>query len=194
MKVLVEDVRPVAGGRMLVVLSVRAAAERRERYRLSLADYQQAGAPEAGDVLDAETYLSICGEEGEKKAYERAIRILSAGDNSRRSLLRKLVERGFLPVHAKAAIDRLVEQGYLKEQDMLDRQFALFAPRLWGPGKYLPSLLQKGFDREEIAKAEERASENGIYDKERVKQALIAHYQPKDRAELTALLYRYGFR
>lgn len=195
MKVSVSDVRRVRNGQILLTLSVFAAAgERSERYCLSSAAYEAAGSPEVGQALDRETYLLLTAEEGEKKAYERAVKILAAGDNSRRSLCRKLIERGFLPIYAEAAVKRLLEEGYLDEEGMLDRQFALYAPRFWGPGKYTPSLLQKGFDRAAIEAAEERARQSGVYDREVVKRALLEKYNPQGNAEKVSLLYRFGFR
>ena len=195
MRVSVADVRRAGNGHVLLTLAIFAAAgERSERYRLPLAVYEAAGSPCEGERLDADTYLLLTAEEGEKKAYERAVKILAAGDNSRRMLCRKLTERGFLPAYAEAAVARLSEEGYLKEEEMLDRQFALFAPRFWGPGKYMPSLLQKGFDRAAIAAAEERAGLTGVYDREAVKAALLEKFRPQGNAERTALLYRFGFR
>jgi len=163
-------------------------------YRVREDEYCAAGAPVAGDELFDEEYKALTARERTKKAYERAVKILASGDNTRRALKRKLVERGFDAEAAENAVARLCEEGYLREDEMLLRQFAVFEKRLWGPGKFMPALLAKGFSRDRIDEAMRKADEENIYRIEDVKEKLLERFAPKDHAEKRALFYKYGFR
>ncbi len=168
--------------------------EKIQCYRVSEEEYEAAGAPSAGDEVFGEELAVLTRRENAKRAYERALKILAAGDNTRKNLKRKLRERGFGEEESEYAVSRLAEEGYLKEEDMLLRQFAVFRKRMWGPGKFMPSLISKGFSREMIRRVAERAVEEDIYCAEDVRAALLAKNEPKDEAERRALLYKYGFR
>lgn len=171
-----------------------ASGERVHTYRVSAQSYAMVGSPAEGDELEGEPLYALIAEEEEKRAYERALRILASGDNTRAALERKLRERGFDGRAAHAAVLRVEKEGYLREEDMLLRQFAVFQKRLWGPGKYMPALLAKGFSRELVERARERAADEGIYDAESVKAQLLERFSPCGYAETRALLYKYGFR
>ncbi len=168
--------------------------EKTKCYRVSEEEYAAAGFPAEGEELWGEALVALTRREDSKKAYERALKILAVGDNTRRALKRKLMERGFGEEESECAVRRIVEEGYLKEEDMLLRQFAVFAKRMWGPGKFMPSLLAKGFSRDLIERVSHRADEEEIYRAQEVKETLLAKFQPKDLAEKRALLYKYGFR
>ena len=187
--------RSHVGDVYIVTLSIPApSGDREQSYRISAERYAEAGFPEPEDVLEGDGLYELIREEEEKRAYERAVRILASGDNTRLLLLRKLRERGFDARAAESAVDRLVFEGYLREQDMLLRQFAVFKKRLWGPRKYLPALLSKGFSRELIERVREQARNEGVYDEEGVKAELLGRFSPNGVAEEKALLYKYGFR
>ncbi len=187
--------RSRVGDTYIVTLSIPTMrGDREQSYRISAERYAEAGFLEPDDVLEGEALYELIREEEEKRAYERAVRILASGDNTRVLLLRKLRERGFDARAAQAAVEKLVSEGYLREEDMLLRQFAVFKKRLWGPRKYLPALLSKGFSREMIDRACARAHDEGIYDAESVKNELLERFSPNGVSEERALLYKYGFR
>ena len=188
-------VRSHAGDAYIITLSIPAASgDREQSYRVSAERYADAGFPEAQDALEGEALYELIREEEEKRAYERAVRILASGDNTRLLLIRKLRERGFDGRAAEGAVDKLIEKGYLREEDILLRQLAVFKKRLWGPRKYLPALLSKGFSRELIERVREQARNEGVYDEESVKAELLERFSPNGVAEEKALLYKYGFR
>ncbi|MBO5755857.1 MAG: RecX family transcriptional regulator [Clostridia bacterium] len=194
MKATLEKVAATRNGAgLLVTLRITQATERVHTYRVTDEEYQSAGAPSEGDVLEGDALAVLTEREDTRLAYERALKILAAGDNTRAALLRKLRERGFSQVVSEAAVARALENGYVKEEEMLLRQLAVYAKRLWGPRKFIPALLQKGFSRESIEKALRRAAEEEVYDKETVKEALLAEFSPKDEAERRSLLYKHGF-
>lgn len=195
MRATVERIASAAAGDgLLLTLRIACASgERVHTYRIDPEQYEEVGAPAVGDELRTEELRPIIAEEEKKRAYERALKILACADNTRAALERKLCERGFDREYARAAVERVVEEGYLCEKEMLLRQFAVFAKRLWGAGKYMPSLLAKGFSREAIEEARALAAQEGIYDAETVREELLSRYAPNGRAEERALLYKHGF-
>jgi SOS response regulatory protein OraA/RecX len=194
MRATVQKVVPTRSGTgFLVTLCVSQATERVHTYRATEAEYEEAGAPTEGDVLEGDALAALTEREDTRLAYERALKILAAGDNTRVTLLRKLKERGFSDAVSRAAVMRAEENGYIKEEDMLLRQLSLYAKRLWGPRKFLPVLLQKGFSSESIEDALRHAADEGIYDKDVVKESLLASFSPQSEAERKALLYKFGF-
>lgn len=192
----VERVTPAKEGDVLSVRIrfLRDGTEKRKTYRVSAEEYENAGCPAEGEEISRETFDLLTARTAEKEAYERAVQILAAGDNSGQMLCRKLCERGFSREAAIAAVTRLIKEGYLNEQAMLERQFAIFAERMWGPGKYMPALLQKGFSRAAIEAAAQRAADEGVYDEQAIRARLTEEFRPSGTAEKIALLYKYGFR
>lgn len=139
------------------------------------------------------TSPALTQEEAERRAYARAVKILAAGDNTKRMLMRKLCERGFSPESATAAVERLVEEGYIREDELLLRQLGIYAKRRWGPKKFMPNLIDKGFSRADIEAALRQALEEGIYDAEAIRAALLSELPSTDAAARRAWLYKHGF-
>jgi SOS response regulatory protein OraA/RecX len=196
MSITVKTVRQSrANGEWLVsVCTETRVGERTHTYRVCQEEYEAAGEPREGDSLDEAAFRALSEREDTHRAYERALKILAAGDNTARMLEKKLRERGFSEGQAREATRRVVTAGYLKEEEMLMRQFAVFAKRLWGRGKYLPALISKGFSREMIEKVTLRAEDEGVYSADAVKKALLERFSPEGYAETKALLYKHGFR
>lgn len=194
MRATLQKLTPVrAGAEMLLTLCFMGAVPRTHTYRVMREVYEAAGAPAEGDVLSGEVLALLTEEEDARLAYGRAVKILAAGDNTRTALIRKLTERGFSRASAERAVDRLCDEGYIKEEEMLLRQLAIYAKRLWGPKKILPTLMQKGFTRDAIRGAMERAKEDGVYDTEAVRAALLAALPSDDENAKRAWLYKHGF-
>lgn len=182
-----------SGSERILTLTFHSPSPRTQTYRVTEEDYLLAGSPEEGETLDEDTLLPLIGEEDVTFAYRRALRILSSGDNTCANLLRKLRERGFLSDSAKAAVDRLTSEGYIREEELLLRQLEIYAKRLWGPRRFLPSLLEKGFSRASIESALRKAEQMGIYDKEEVKARLLDALATDDPSARRAWLYKHGF-
>lgn len=132
-------------------------------------------------------------EEEARRAYSRAVKILAAGDNTSRALVRKLTARGFSRESAEAAAERLVREGYIREEELLLRQLGIYAKRMWGPKKFIPNLIEKGFARADIEAALRRARAEGVYDSEAIKESLLADLPTEDSAARRAWLYKHGF-
>ena len=193
MRIQIESVLAVRSGtEVLLSLLFEGASPRTHTYRVSMDDYTAAGSPDMGDGLPDELLPSIL-EEDARLAYARAVKILSSGDNTKRALLRKLCERGFLRESAEEAVARLEKDGYIREEELLLRQLGVYAKRLWGPKRFIPNLLEKGFCRADIERALVRAKSEGIYDPDAVKESLLSALATDDPAQRRAWLYKHGF-
>lgn len=194
MKVTLDRMLSVRGGaELLLTLTYHAPSPRTHTYRVSAEEYQRAGTLSEGETYDASELAPLTEREDVREAYKRATKILASGDNTRIQLSRKLCERGFPAACAKQAVARLAEEGYIREDELLLRQLAIYEKRLWGPRKFMPSLLEKGFSRGDIEDALRIAKETGVYDAERIKEALLASLPSDDVSARRAWLYKHGF-
>lgn len=194
MKATVDKALPVRGGaQILLTVTFAALMPRTHTYRVTAEAYAAAGSPAEGETLTEEAQALLTAEEDARQAYGRAVKILAAGDNTRTALCRKLCDRGFSRAHAEAAVARLVGEGYIKEDELLLRQLGIYAKRRWGPKKFMPALLAKGFSRADVTAALSLARDEGVYDAEAIKEALLAEVTTGDSAARRAYLYRHGF-
>ncbi|MBE6656446.1 MAG: hypothetical protein E7609_06245 [Ruminococcaceae bacterium] len=194
MKASIERVQAVRSGtEMLLTVTVASPFPRTHTYRIPADKYLLAGSPAEGEVLDGDTLALLTAEEDVRLAYARAVKILAAGDNTRHALIRKLSERGFSRECAAAAVERLEKEGYIREEELLLRQLGIYAKRRWGPKKFLPNLIEKGFARADIERALVRAKAEGIYDTDEVKACLLSELPSEDASQKRAWLYKHGF-
>lgn len=194
MKATIDAVQSVRSGtEILLTVTVHSMPPRTHIYRISADRFSEDGNLDAGETVDFEELAPLIGDEDARLAYARGVKILASGDNTRRNLLRKLTERGFLRESAERAVERLVKEGYIREDELLERQLAIYAKRLWGPKKFLPNLLEKGFSRADIEAALVRAREEGIYDDDSIRAEILAGLPEGDFAQRRARLYKHGF-
>ena len=194
MKATIDAVEAVrCGEEILLTVTVHALSPRTHIYRVSAEQYRCEGSPSAGDSFELNDLALLIGEEDARLAYARAVKILAAGDSTKRNLVRKLVERGFLRDGAERAIERLAKEGYIREEELLLRQLGIYAKRLWGPKKFLPNLIEKGFSRADVEAALVRAKDEGIYNADAIKAEILEDLPEGDAAMRRARLYKHGF-
>ncbi|MBP3437321.1 MAG: RecX family transcriptional regulator [Clostridia bacterium] len=194
MKAKIVGIEKKRGGEWRLSFAIAApAGVRRMSFRIKEEKCKELDTLEIGEVLDEERYLLFAVEEEKRAALDKAVQILSMGDNSRRGLYRKLKMRGFTEEGATYAVSTLVKKGYLDEEKMLDRQFAVFAAKKTGMLKIASSLSQKGFSSEMIEEARQRARNAGVYDEEEIKMALAQENPDLTRQEWQKLLKKHGF-
>lgn len=127
------------------------------------------------------------------------VALLAARDRSRSGLARLLATKGFAPTEVKAAIDRLIEQGYLD-----DRRFAAawarsrFRLKPMGPLRLRRELEAKGVDERLIREVLKDIYEHG--EKEAARRALASRairprpFSPASRrGHLARFLQSRGF-
>ncbi len=168
-----------------------------ESFRILREEYGPIGVPAAGEPLDADTLAELADAAERCAAVLRAERILAAGDNTRRRLWQKLLQRGVPRASADFAVRYMHEHGYIREDEFAYRTAVLCAQRkLWGRGKICAHLLSKGIGRADAEAAIDRAEGDGEIDFAESFRTLAEKKLGEDQTpdSLRALRYRYGYR
>lgn len=131
-------------------------------------------------------------------AYKKALYILGFGMQSKKTLQRKLITRGYESEIACVAIERLVENRLLVEEASAIREAEKCAEKLWGEARICAHLASKGYGDEEIKKAFFSLEDSGIDFSLNCAKLVEKKYLPlpKDKKELQkiiAALMRYGY-
>ena len=92
-----------------------------------------------------ELYLKIEAESKKFGAYRRGVGILGYGANSKRTLERKLRERGFDRDTAAQAVESLEENGYIDEDTDAYREAERCIAKLYGERRIYETLRRKGY-------------------------------------------------
>ena len=169
---------------------------RRRTYTVPREEYARLGSPSAGDPLDEETGAALAEAEGRMKATEKAVSLLSYGDNSARSLCRKLRAKGYDRETAEAAVARMMQKGYIREEEQARRLAVACATRkLWGKRRILAYLMGKGYDASLIHRVIDEAVAEGEIDFAETAAELLSRKLDEDAPPLERrkLLYRYGY-
>ena len=98
-----------------------------------------------GELSD-ELFEMLC----EREVFDRAVLIgltlLSYGDNTQKTLERKMIQRGIPRNVATEAVNKLSECGYIPEDDIALRYAAARADAGWGRNMVISYLREKGID------------------------------------------------
>ena len=179
----------------VLLLASRAGDAEPCRYMLTVAEYEALGCPQAGVLLSEAEAEELCRYDERHRAVRAAGRILEFGDNTPARLLQKLRVRGFSADAAARAVAAMVERGYIREADQLERAVQAAGRKLWGPRRITEALLARGFDRGAIEACIERLCEAGELDFAEAKRRLVAEKLSPDMPpeKRRAFLYRYGY-
>ena len=176
-----------------VFLTVRDGTARR-RMRLCGEAARAARALSARDMLTGEQYAAFSDAAGACEAEHRALAILAAGDNSRLGLYRKLISKGVSPAHARQAVTQMQQNGYIREEEALERLVPeLVMRRLWGPRRVLAGCAAKGYEAALVRRVMHRLAECGEIDFDSARRTLLARCADADEAARYRLLQRYGY-
>ncbi len=180
----------------VTVIEERFEGDARRAYSLPVEAYERLGAPAAGEQVDDETLSAFAEAEGQMKATEKAVSLLSYGDNSCRGLYRKLRGRGYDSETAEAAVARMLQKGYIREEDQARRLAIACATRkLWGKRRIVAHLSEKGYDVSLSRRVIEEAEADGEIDFSETANELIEKKLGVDAPaqEKRKLLWRYGY-
>lgn len=180
----------------LTVIEERFEGDVRRAYSLPAEAYERLGAPAAGEPVDDETLSALAEAEGQMKATEKAVSLLSYGDNSCRGLYRKLRSRGYDSETAEAAVARMLQKGYIREEEQARRLAIACATRkLWGRRRIVAHLCEKGYDTALTRRVIEEAEADGEINFAETAKDLIEKKLGEDAPaeERRKLLYRYGY-
>lgn len=129
-------------------------------------------------------------------AWQRALSILAYGSNSAQALLLKLRQRGFDEQTARAAIDLIRKQGYLKEDQDAAREARRCVSKGWGKKRIEQYLRQRGYPAPAAQEAVQ-ALDDVDFDELCCRVARkYTHTPPSDaksRQKVVAYLLRYGY-
>ena len=164
-------------------------------YPISRKEYEALGAPPAGYLLPLDLQEEIKKLSAIRRAYQAAIRILEYGDNNRRTLVAKLLRRGFSTAVAEEITDRMVALGYVNEEKFALRQVTLCGKKGWSRKHTFAHLISHGFPPFIARQAIDSAEASGDVDFKENRRLFI---EKKKRAGLShdALqnaLWRAGF-
>jgi len=137
----------------------------------------------------------------ERKAFEKALRLLSLRDHSCREMRSKLSERGYSGPVLDRTIDRLVELKYLDDgQFAVHRARHLACNKLYGNRRIQADLLEKGMSRDitdsaisEVRLEMEEAEGLKRLIKKKHGQREAQDLDQKDRRRLVQSLLRKGY-
>lgn len=180
---------------LITVLVTRNSAETKKKYEITPEDYERLGFPALDHVLSEYEIKILTRSARSKDASAVAFRILSHSDNNRASLKRKLIERGFGEETSELTVEKMVSLGYIDEYDQVYRYtVALANKKLYGEGRIIPFLLNKGYEKDDIKKALAEAQQSKDIDFEEIRSRIISKNVPdgENRAKIKQLLYKYG--
>ena len=169
---------------------------RRRTYTVPADESVRLGSPAAGEPIDEETVAALAEQEGRMKATEKAVSLLSYGDNSCRALCRKLRAKGYDRETAEAAVARMLQKGYIREEEQAHRLAVACATRkLWGRRRIVAYLAEKGYDLSLAHRVIDEAVEEGEIDFAETAAELLSRKLDEDAPaqERRKLLYRYGY-
>ena len=128
----------------------------------------------------------------EEKAYLRAVKILSASDNTPIMLYKKLCEKGFTEEDAASAVNRLIGEKLLDEKKLLKKTVTDLYEKRYGPAYIRAALRKKRFSKGYLTEAERIMS--GL-DFDSAKQSLTQelYLSGADEKKTAAALMRRGF-
>lgn len=178
-----------------VLLLVSEDGSEPRRIGITAPEYEAIGSPPAGCELPEETAARLLTMDEGHRAVRAAVRILEFGDNNRATLLRKLRVRGFGAEAAEGAVQSMIERGYIREGDQLERAVLASARKLWGPRRIAEALAARGFDRTEVRACIARLTETGEIDFAEGRARLLAEKTAPDTPpeKKRAILYRFGY-
>lgn len=169
-----------------------------EDYRITMADYEAIGIADGERVEDEKA--SLLAEAAEKlSCIKKAFTYLSYRALPSFKLFQKLKTAGFSKDAVEKTIVLLTKKGYLNDDELcVDYAVALRNSKKFGKSRLCKELYAKGFNREQIEEAVEKAFED--YDEVAAATEILEKKFPslctedrQARAKVSAYLYRMGY-
>ena len=156
-------------------------------------EYADAGSPLVSDSVTRDTLSALKLADMRYRAYQKAIRVLEYGDNSKKMLYLKLTRAGISPSVAEETAREMVMRGFINDHRQLERLIANEVRMLRGPMKFIPKLISKGYSRGDIEIAIDELSERGEIDLDAARCELLSKAGELSDEERAKLLYKNGF-
>jgi len=145
----------------MVSVTVCGGCDAFETFSISAGRLKRLSCPVAeGMTVDEVLYSELEHAAEVTKAVRTAADLLSSSDKSRRTLKRRLTEKGISPDAAEDAVEFMVRKGYLNET----RQASVYAAaavrtKMHGKRRITRDLYAKGYDQNAIREAVDEISE-----------------------------------
>lgn len=151
-----------------------------------------------GDELSEETIALLLQEDEVKKAISAALNLISFRPRASGELRRKLREKGYAVEAAEAAVQRMLNLGYVNDADFADRWIENRQEHKPRARKMLQQeLMQKGIDRELIGEALESTDIDELGDATKIARKKAASMSGLDQQtrhrRLSGFLGRRGY-
>ena len=150
-----------------------------------------------GERIDDEHFLKIREEMLFDNARRHAFTILSYGDNNKKTLVNKLMQRGYARELSENVAIYMEHRGYIDEKKQMGIQLEGCLRKKYGQMKIAEELMIKGFKREDVMEFLKTALK-GVNFGENCAYIISQKYNPlpKEKDEvgkMMASLMRYGY-
>lgn len=187
----VKYIKPQKSGRVIIGVDTDGEIS---HYSISSADYATAAFVMGGILSDGELTLLVTLDE-EYRAIKKALSLLSYSDKNRKAIYMRLVRLGFSREAAKKAVEYCLQNGFINEENQLERLVSNEANiNLRGPRYIKDKLASKGYSRADIEAAMDTLVEAGEIDFVINFDTLCEKKSATTPEERKALAYKYGFR
>ena len=164
---------------------------------LSEREYRESGEVRPRDEISEEELEFFLKCDMRYKARRKALNILSYGDNSERMLKQKLYTAGISRDIIDEVTEEMLSLGYINSERQISR-LVINAVTLhsYGPGKIIPRLVSKGYDRAEVQRVISELVNRGEIDFSAARAKLLKAKlsDDADDEERKKLLYKYGYK
>lgn len=192
----IQSLAAVDGGEG-ITLTVLSADGDKEKLTVSVEDYA-AYKLQKGEISETLLYAlrTAASVYGAKRA---ALRILAAGQCSKKKLYEKLLRRGFRACDARAAADFAAHGGYIDEEWQIESYLGeLVEKRYIGRRKVVPMLLAKGYGGDNIRKVLDEKYTDADFAKYKNAFLMKKFGKPtpetrEEAEEMKKALYKQGF-
>jgi SOS response regulatory protein OraA/RecX len=176
-------------------LGVDAGGEKCD-FTVSDREYREAGSPLVRDNLTRDSFDILYSADIRYRARMKALNILAYGDNSDKSLKRKLLTKGFRADVVDEVVSEMISLGYINTERQITK-LVLGEVNLhhFGPMKIIPKLVLKGYSKSDVTRIISELEAVGEIDFEEAKARLIESKLDKnaDETEKKKLLYKNGY-
>ena len=146
--------------------------------------------------IDESDYEKIKSRDLYIRGKRKALSLLAFSDNSKKTLMVKLLRFGLDRAMAESIVSEMCALGYINEDAQLSRMIERLANgQLIGPKKILARLVSKGYSASDIKRAMREMMDSGEIDFSENKRLLLEKYSVEDGdTELeNKILYKSGF-
>lgn len=201
MKITIEKITPIREGEAVVVSLSLSDGVHEEKCKREIATdlFFEMGFPmSAGDgiEIDREKYEAIDDASELTAAIIKGASLIGFAENTKRTLVSKLISRGFSKDISLRATDYLEKVGYIDEKSQAGELFSdLAEKRLYGPSRIRNELYRKGFADEAIENAMQTEVDFDRILAERIEKTINLEdfAERTKRQRIIASLMRYGF-